>query len=109
MCIFGRQSPAISCIDYISEKGILQSWFDTCSYLPAIGWAFEGVDDAYHVFVSGDAELRPVVDKWKRYAFTGVLLGKSARKYGNVYEDVADIVITNGRDVVHDIQENNEN
>jgi adhesin HecA-like repeat protein len=102
-------STAISCIDYIGEKGILQSWFDTCSYLPVIGWAFEGLDDAYHVFVSGDTMLRPVVDKWNRYAFTGALLGKSARKYGNVYEDVADIVLTNGRDVVRDAQESDGN
>jgi hypothetical protein len=67
------------------------------------------LDDAYHVFASGDAELRPIVDKWKRYAFTGALLGKSARKYGNVYEDIADAVVTRGSDVVHEVQKDRKN
>ncbi|MDR3151262.1 MAG: hypothetical protein LBT67_00220, partial [Holosporaceae bacterium] len=54
---------------------------DLAEYAPlGIGATVEGGRDMYGVYVSGDQELRPVVDKWRNFGLAAAICGKNGKK-----------------------------
>jgi hypothetical protein len=63
---------------------------DLAEYAPlGIGAIVEGGRDMYGVYISGDRELRPVVDKWRNFGLIAAVCGKGGKKIAGEVLEIA--------------------